>query len=454
MKIPIFICGFALILAIATAEESVAPRLDPEDFIGRFEALPAAKRLEGVVPIARLFAVKDPDAALLWAKSLTDVGERAAALNGVACGSKLDRPGALVKAVCELPLKEQGEVARGLFSKLADIDLGRALDEALAVSDPQIAARLVDDIFSSWEKVWSLPVEKVNGVSAVHLAPVRIRIVQSFARKWSEVADESETLDGALALIRDPADRNTFMGGVANHWSYSYPRAALVLLKRIPAAERSREDVSRVCNAAAAVVPAEALAVVLESPNVPSKGRGEDILQHVFGAAAEHDPDGAMKWLREHPDVPGHRAMVVTLAKCWAHLDSKTTLGWAATLAEDERVAALATAAVIPDSFYPPYVAAQIGPLITAAHADEAELQDSAYKVANEWAGSDPVATAAWISQFAPGKAQDRAVVGLMERWCRGLGETAAAARWVGSLSDPVARDRVSAVAIQVHRSL
>jgi len=438
VKTPPFICLVACLLASARAGDAPAPKPGEGNFIERFEALPAERRPEEAVKIAASLESKSPGMGLAWAGTLQVPELRAKALDGVVCGSTLEKPAALVKMIVELPVVLRTGPGTELFGKLADIDIERAFDEALAVSDPQFASWMISEILNRWDRLRPLPVEKLNKLSDPHFASVRAQIIRSVAEKMAG-EDATEFPEDIFEHLKDPVDRNMFLGTFANRLCNTKPRLALALLKRVPAADRRTEDISQVCGAVANEAPVEALATAEEGKGgAPSTAAAESTCRKVAAAY----PEVAAEWLANHRSLPGYRDLLTRLGTGWQEMDAQVALNWAATLETADRVAVIAAMATQAKPFYPPQAANKLGPLVSL-RPDDNFLADDCRFVVNAWAQSDPTGAAAWLGTLVPGKISERAAAPLFERWCKDSGDLAPCVRWIESLPAGDRRDRI-----------
>jgi hypothetical protein len=239
----------------------------------------------------------------------------------------------------------------------------------------------------------------------------------------------------------------------------------------------SQERLQTICQRGVALkdIP-EALRFLQSLPEQPGF---RDLMFALIRQWAESDAPSAAHWAEGMPIGAIRQESLNGVALVWANQDLDGTIQWATQLpADDERTEVLRGTA---------YEAARTEPLTAlsiavespASPENDALIQHSALQwaskspeeaarwavdisdqalrervlslVAAAWGESDPVAASKLaISAIAPGKAQDDAVIGIVQRWVQT--DPDATQEWVQSFPKGVLRETAIANIIQLRR--
>lgn len=441
----------------AADSESIAEAeaTDPAKVAASFD--PASHHLEAR-NIASNWAKTDPDAALEWARSLTDPRHRESALDGII--------GAL--------LSTDPAEARPLLDELPP-GFGRAMHEAryaaaLAKDDPDAALRFAQESLRGTARLEAIAnIAAIQGKSDPLAA---LRLLQKHG-----IGDMDSAALGKTHI--DGPSRGSMSLG-SNH-------------------------LDPVFKAAAPLDPAGVMQLLAETGSIHPPGdqpmfqRGE-LARTLFAEWAARDKPAAAEWLAQQPSTPGTTALLKHMTDRWpsGDLDGLRQLAtrFPAGESRDEIVgeAARRLAANDPESALA--WAAQTGgdPAVTAAfrHIAETRPQDAVahfndfltpeqragqsqhltdqlarrspadaigfyeslppdqqvavklYDTTKAFARLDPEAASEWILSLPATQAKDTAISGLVDYLIRDAAEPdpLAAAHWAAASLDPDGRDR------------
>ncbi len=221
----------------------------------------------------------------------------------------------------------------------------------------------------------------------------------------------------------------------------------------------------------------EALRLLLSTNNIAG---GTELRNALLANWAAADPAGAGAWLKSLPGSLGRREAFRVLATSWADQDLDAALAWAQELGSsadrEPALAAIAYAAISEDPVKSLEIGVELEPTATreelltqaaaewavqdpSAAADWAKRVDSAHgravliaAVAAAWSESDPESAGRLASQELPsGRAQEDAVIGILQRWAQSAPEAALA--WVGQFADGDLKDTALQATIQIWAS-
>ena len=229
-------------------------------------------------------------------------------------------------------------------------------------------------------------------------------IVQSLSADELDAAAGNAVLQHWLRI-----DPGTAADWLAARFSNNSPSATLVACEflktpgefnayceRLPDGEWKQAVLAAAGTEMASQSPAEAMALAQQMK--PGAAQAA-LLQSVAFAWGRQDPAAVMDRLDQVTDPDLREAMTAAAARGYAETDPAHAADW-----------------------------------LVAAVKSESRLNDSAVYIVRSWAANDPLAAAAWVSQFPAGSVRDQALENLISQWSSS--DYSAAAAWAAQLSD------------------
>jgi hypothetical protein len=347
--------------------------------------------------VAMAWARKDPDAAIAWARTLSNDRMRMTAV-AMACHAWIlvdpatglakiqamdnaaDRDAALTVALRNMAKSNPAQA----LALSESISAGRMRDEAMATAIKSLAAADLQAAMAATEKM-----------AASNERDTALRALIDRLR----TSDPAAALD--LAMKRSNTE-GRLVGSLVAGWMRSAPEAALSWVATHQVKQQEQWEISNSIAEWAALHPDEAVAKLTQ----PQAGDGSKLLfDGVVQGLAKSDPQRAADLVLT--SASASYQMVAEVAVRLADTDPVKAGSWVQRLPENS-------------------------PARPAASS----------RVARSWAQKDPRAAVAWVESLPVGNLREGAAWGLASRFAETQPE--AAIQWLGRISDPAMRPQAT----------
>ena len=344
---------------------------DPELALDRIDTLPADLRAGIQQTALQTLAQKDPQAALARVAQMPRGEVRQQLLQTVARGFAEHDPDAALQWARSLDPPEPGVLAI-VISGLAAKDPMRAIDVAAQIESPMEQTQAMRSAYmSATSRDPSLFAPLLERVLALANTGQKQGLVQSLVASWA-ARDAVQAADWVLSNgARVPPDVVT---QVASQYARADPARAVSYTARIPSDVRAAW-LRGVASGYAQTDPRAALDWVEQLRGSPEY---DDAAIAVVQSAAQLDPAAAARVLDTIGREDYRRNGVGIVARTWASRDPAGAASWAAAL------------------------------------HDPATRTSAMIGVAQLWATQDPTAAQAWMLSQPPGQARDTGLIAVI----------------------------------------
>jgi hypothetical protein len=308
------------VLALQTLVER-----DPLATIGEVESLPIGDtRDELLMSIAKTYAAEDPDAALLWAKSLGFGSD--SVLSAVVMGIADVDVGRALDVVLQQDFRpDLSGAAMLVASRISHNAPYRAqFAQTLAVDGSDSAKAVLTNLMTSWAS--SSPESAMSWI-LVNSQNVDVGLLSAVARS---VADRD--VEVAIRYTNSiPLDaRSEWVAQIAASYGRHDPEGAMSWVRQFQGDMSYDAAIVSIARESAASDPRSA-AQLLESAS--ADGQREGALS-VASAWAQRDPSAAADWATSLPDGARSPA-TVAVASVWSRSNFSGAADWVLTLPKD-----------------------------------------------------------------------------------------------------------------------
>ncbi len=359
---------------------------DPAGAAEYLTNLPPQQRAESVSAIAEAWARQDPEAALEWARTRVEEGERAGALGGSLAALAETAPAkaaALLSSLQGTKLDLRAFNVSLLARNWAGSDLAAAAGWAKGLSDPWLRAAAVSGVLAQWVERdprgaanFALSVQDGTKPDGGEL-DARTRFAHRYA-----------VPQGGLPL--SPDER---LGSILSSWSQQDWQAASDWVNQLPAGRAHDAALKGLCQGLiVAAQPEQAAAFVASLP--PGAVQSEAAAD-VVARWAQQDPKAAAQWVEAFPEGPARERAANSLINIWAMATGKP--------AEAVQWLEAQPAGPARDRLAQQFVALTEGvrPDLAApwanAFTDDRLRQFHVEQIARAWLNTDPDAARRWL---------------------------------------------------------
>lgn len=381
--------------------------------------------------LAANWALKDPEAALKWAKSLKGDWKSNSASEVYKVLAREDPEAAWERLKGE-PGHLRGKIVGGILGIVADEDPNKAMSMLMGLeskSEQRIATgqflrqlnwgdtRLA---FELMDQIKDPAIRRENlGNQMYYAAWSAPDLLKEQAAKLSD----REKIDTSDAVLR----------GLIS----SDPTAAEKYFLALPEAQRDTNTLSRMLSQYSNTDPNKAFdfAVSLTNPQEQTAA-----VKGLFENWSREDPEAAAAGWKKLPAGQSRLEALDNLAGSWGRSDPEAAKVWADSLTGDERARALASVLPAMARDNPATASSQLSALIASPpDGMEKNLADSAGKLAGQWASDNPAKAASWAAGLPDGQSRDEGLKAVSRSWSQY--DAIATAEWLGTLQSGSSRD-------------
>ena len=390
-------------------------------------------RIDGTctAAVAQVWATKDPEAALKWAKSLKSGESAGAAIQIYRVYARQDPEAAWERLKSE-PGFLRGELIGGVMQIVADEDPRKAvtmLNGLESPSEKRIAAKQLLEQFKITNT--RLAFEIVAGLGDPAIRKEQLGD-QMFYAAWNDPELYKEQVAKLSEREKIETGKAVVLGLVN-----ADPAAAEKYFLGLPETQRSGETLEKMMRHYYYHDAGKALdfAISLTNPQEQTAA-----VNGLFKTWSQSDPEAAAAGWKLLSDGQGRLEALDGIASSWAEADPIAAKAWADGLSGTERSRALA--AVLPTLARdnPAAAGSQLSALLASPpDGMEKNLAASAGRLAGQWADNDPAAASKWASTLPLGQARDEGLKAVSQSWSQY--DAVAAAQWLGTLEAGSSRD-------------
>jgi hypothetical protein len=284
------------------------------------------------------------------------------------------------------------------FRMWAGSDPYAALESVQAIAQPQAYYRALQNVYAGWAQ--SDPAAAAAAAASL-VGPERIYIQRDIAEAWldQDPAAAMAWLEAAANPLLTGAVIQGPLGAMANE----HPELTKELVSLLPEGRARSEAIAEVAKHLQPL--AQALDWLTALPPGPSRDAGFDALSTSW---AKEDPDAVAAFALALPPGATRATLLQEAGKAWSHLRPEDALTRAAALLED-------------------------------ADGDSDAGLDLTEQIVRRWAGQDPKAAAAYVSDLGESGLQERAILDIASAWAGA--DPADALAWVGEFHASPGRD-------------
>ncbi|MES2437748.1 MAG: hypothetical protein V4584_01690 [Verrucomicrobiota bacterium] len=381
--------------------------------------------------VARVWASKDPDAALKWAKSLRNGENSGAAIQIYRVYARQDPEAAWERLKSE-PGYLRGKLIGGVIQTVADEDPRKAvalLNGLESKSQKRIAANQLLEQFKMTETRLAFEIAAGLGDPAIRKEQLGD---QMFYAAWNDPDLFKEQV--AKLSEREKIDTG---GSVVMGLISSDPAAAEKYFLGLPETQRNGATLERMMRHYYYHDAGKALAFAVSLANPQEQTTA---LTGLFNTWSQNDPEAAAVGWKRLPEGQGRLETLDGIANSWAEADPISAKAWADGLSGIERTRALA--AVLPTLARdnPAAAGRQLSGLIASPpDGMEKNLAASAGRLAGQWADDNPTAASNWAAALPDGQSRDEGLKAVSQSWSQY--DAVATAQWLGTLEAGNSRD-------------
>ncbi len=383
------------------------------------------------VAMAAVWASKDPDAALKWAKSLRNGENSGAAIQIYRVYARKDPEAAWERLKSE-PGFLRGYLIGGVIQTVADKDPQQAvamLNGLGSNSEKRIAAKQLLEQFKITNTRLAFEI-------AAGLGDPAIRKEQLGSQMFYAAWNDPELFKEQVAKLSEREKIDTG-GSVVLGLINADPAAAEKYFLSLPETQREGGTLEKMMEHYVYRDAGKALdfAVSLINPQEQTTA-----VNGLFNAWCRVDPEQASVGWRRLPEGQGRLEALDGIANSWAESDPVAAKSWADGLSGTERTRALA--AVLPTlaRTNPAAAGGQLSGLIASPpDGMETNLATSAGRLAGQWADEDPAAASQWAAALPIGQSRDEGLKAVSKSWSQY--DAVATASWLGTLEAGSSRD-------------
>ena len=291
-----------------------------------------------------------------------------------------------------------------------------------------------DSDASKVRRVDSTTQEFLAAVASIQAEPdpiARERRIQSVLAKISPTEIEAWVKN---APGQNPTDLSReLLSRLIRRWAEIDPRSAADWVTRMPPGEARQQAIASVAIAWANSSLPEAIdwALKLQDENERQSGA-----LSIAREALRTEPITALELAGQLPDSPERNEVVSQAASQWAATEPENAVEWATQINDESlRNIALSNIATVWAAADPIAAAALAVDSISPGRAQN----DAVVSIVQRWVQKDAQATAAWVEQFPEGTLRDHAIEGLAQLWTNRDPEHAG--QWVNALPSSAGRD-------------
>lgn len=286
-------------------------------------------RFEWISRTAKLWALRDPSAALEWAEKLQGADRTAAltALPGALVKSIISNPKEALSVIDKLPVAQRAEALSQLMEAWAEVDPRAAADFARSRPD---AAALDEAIARQWAKrdfaasfAWAKALPAAGADRDTALGAIAVQVAfQDSADRGLQVARE----------IHDAQSRDPALEFISQQMSGKQLEQAIALTAEIVSPDRRRMAQDKILNSCSGQNPEVCLALL---NRIPDAGQGEYI---AFAQSwASKDPPAANAWADGLTRPELRESTLNYTFPAWARQDRGAALAWVTRAALSEK---------------------------------------------------------------------------------------------------------------------
>ncbi len=421
---------------------------DPAKAAARLQQLPSSMQAGAIASVAQIWAGKDSQAAMEWARTLTDPNQRNAALGAIAGGIAAHDPDAALASLDSMSSAARRAGLSSIFRTLLDLDYDAALAKATSLPDPddqKAVLKLISgggDTFSFGDPFAGgyIGYQDGNpeqlGALLANLPPGAMR-TNTLNKLGLQLTSNSPAEVDAILAGYPAKDRDKILSSLVDSLSYQDPARALEIYQSMPPTKLEPYRLQNIISNLAQQDPEAALKLTLESTNSSQQLQG---ITQIFAQFAQQDPEAARQKLAALPPGPMYDNAVSSIASSWAQTDSTAALAWVDTLKGEQHTRALHALMPSLASSNPKAAAGIIDDLLATTKEDNSgSISSSAYQLGQTWVQEDPVAAGKWITGLPDGNVKTNAISSMMSAWTSDDFE--GATRWIDTLPDGKDRD-------------
>lgn len=438
--------------------------LDPASAVQYAQLLPKSANAGFLRRTAlNAWAEQNFDAALAWAKSLEKGEARNDSIAAVAGQLAKRDPNAALQLIAEnFAGRDASAAYDSVFSAWAETDFAGAYSAAQGLADPGMRTRAMRAALG--QKVETDPRLVIESIRNAKLSELRWDLGNRAMSRWAE-RDLNAARDYALALPagelrdqqlqtvaremarRDPraglewlrnlpedSSRDEALQGLFSSWAGSDSKAALEAARELPEGRLRDNALAQMAQNLVDTDIKTTLAILKE---LPTGGPSENAQQQIAWRWARVDPKGAAEWFAENAGE-NNRWVLSQVMSEWSRNDPEAALQWTSSLPDSRQNKGELIGNVLSNLVRnsPAEAVAQFDKLPAAQQAS------AAAGLAASWAWRDPAAAAKWVTSLKDEIARVTAIGNVASNW--GNRDVNAAARWLETL--PVGAPRDTAV--------
>lgn len=419
---------------------------DPAATATRIKQLPKSLQRSAITTLGAIWAGKDPQSALSWARSLDSTTDQERALSSVAGSIAAKDPDRAMTLLSGLRDAGRRAGIAAVFRTLIDRDFDGAMNRALALTDEKDKAAAINamlgknnDSFSNGYVTFmsgpSSNAEQVHKlISRLPEGTLRNGAINSLAQRLAHYPPADAE---ALFAGYSEEERITIKQQMITTLSYSSPKRALELYQSLPEEKRQAGTFSNIVNYLSRRDPDTAIDLALQATDKNASIGG---ISTAFRYLTTNDPEAAVRRLESIPEGDIRDSAIYSLVNTWGRQDPEQALKWADGLAEGARETAMCNVLGRMASTDPENSAKALADLLkapTGKHADA--LANATQQLMASWGRSDPESAATWVGGLSNEQSRARAVGTLASQWMKK--DMAGASQWLESLPDGKARD-------------
>lgn len=382
-----------------------AAHYDPVVALGDALNLPQAQaRAETVAEIGRLWARKNPQAAMEYGQTLADSHARQLFLQGVLGEWTLADPDSAMAAIIAMkPGRLRHPLRITALDRLITRDPARALE-------------------------WAGRFE--------HNRPGRTVYTMHVLRKWA-IADPTAAAARLAGLPRDA--RVNLVEVIASNYARSDPAQALAWVDRLGSEAELSQALPAAVRAVAERDPDMAMNFLLNRKASPARSNAISVL--IAHMADNGNASQASTYLDYLTDDAARAQAIGAVANNWSIDDPHAALAWSQTLRREDRNVATRSAMAV-------WAQLDLAAAVSYAQQNAQSLDNGAISgVLNEYLMADPAAAVDWLERFADDPHHQHRVMMAVGHWAQS--DVAAARRYAQNYADPQMRNSLLSAVVQ-----
>ncbi|HWB01485.1 MAG TPA: hypothetical protein VG796_00585 [Verrucomicrobiales bacterium] len=450
--------------------------LDPAAALAWAQTLTKPRISQTLSQILGNYARTDPEQAIAFARKISNVTDRNAALENIANSLASTDPRRALSIMNSVKSRNGEYRFYSLYSTWAATDPEAAHAAAMAMQKGRARANAMQGIFSSWAasdpKAANAAAQAIpeaglrhqalsaifeswgssdpqSALAAVQILPKGQAKIEALGRIFSSWAGTDPSAAAAAAASLPKRERQNAISYIAGSWGANDPAAALAWAKTIPAKEGGEWAVSNILSQQARTDGPAAVAAWRELP----ASQRSNPLREIVNNWMNYDREGALAFARslerpqdkasalssclrsmdfsetteinallaELPQGQPRQQALRNLAENRAWQDPEGTLDWLTSLSEMDRATALKEGSLGQLAYSNPQKAAEV-----LKNTPEMASQPNQWSmIAGQLAGDNPAAALAWAEALETPGARKQSIENVMQTWGRDNGPEA-----------------------------